>query len=59
MPRYAAFNVSKEETAVHVVDETGRTVWHGKRASDPEALATSAQVTPVIAGGEEDRFVSK
>src|SRR5919206_1783547 len=41
MPHYAALDVSNRETAIHVVDETGRTVWRGKRASDPEALATA------------------
>ena len=41
MPHYAALDVSNEETAIHVVDEAGRTVWRGKRASDPEALATA------------------
>ena len=41
MPLYAALNVSNDETAIHVLDETGRTVWHGKRPSDPEALATA------------------
>ncbi len=39
MPHYAALDVSNAETAIHVVDEAGRTVWRGKRASDPEALA--------------------
>jgi transposase len=41
MPHYAALDVSNEETAIHVVDEAGHTVWRGKRASDPEALATA------------------
>ena len=41
MPHYAALDVSNQETAIHVVDEAGRTVWRGKRASDPEALATA------------------
>jgi len=41
MPHYAALDVSNEETAIHVVDETGATVWRGKRASDPEVLATA------------------
>ena len=41
MPHYAALDVSNEQTAIHVVDEAGRTVWRGKRASDPEALATA------------------
>src|ERR671920_380225 len=41
MPQYAALDVSNAETAIHVLDETGRTVWRGKRASDPEALAAA------------------
>jgi transposase len=41
MPQYAALDVPNLETAIHLVDETGRTVWRGKRASDPEALATA------------------
>src|SRR5215213_7402286 len=41
MPHYAALDVSNQETAIHVVDEAGRTVWRGKRASDPEALAAA------------------
>src|SRR3954467_9288621 len=39
MPHYAALDGSNEQTAIHVVDKAGRTVWRGKRASDPEALA--------------------
>jgi transposase len=38
MPHYAALDVSNAETAIHVVDEVGRTVWRGKRASDPKHL---------------------
>jgi transposase len=41
MPHYAVLDVSNEETAIHVVDETDATVWRGKRASDPEVLATA------------------
>ena len=41
MPHYAALDVSNDETAIHVLDESGRTVWRGKRPSDPEALATA------------------
>src|SRR3954449_1618960 len=39
MPHYAALDVSNEQTAIHVLDEAGRTVWRDKRASAPEALA--------------------
>lgn len=41
MPHYAALDVSNDETAIHVLDEAGLTVWRGKRASDPGALATA------------------
>ena len=41
MPHYAALDVSNAETAIHVVDEAGRTVWRGKRVSDPEPLAAA------------------
>ena len=41
MPHYAALDVSNNQTALHVVDEAGHTVWRGKRASDPEALAAA------------------
>lgn len=40
MPQYAALDVSNEETAIHIIDETGATVWRGKRASDPDVLTT-------------------
>lgn len=41
MPQYAALDVSNEETAIHVIDETGAVVWRGKRASDPDVLTTT------------------
>ena len=41
MPQYAALDVSNDETAIHVIDETGATVWRGKRASDPDVLTTT------------------
>ncbi|KOX43310.1 hypothetical protein ADL19_28415 [Streptomyces purpurogeneiscleroticus] len=41
MPQYAALDVSNEKTAIHVIDETGATVWRGKRASDPDVLTTT------------------
>lgn len=44
MPHYAALDVSNEETAIHVIDETGATVWRGKRASDPDVLTATYQV---------------
>jgi transposase len=41
MTQYAALDVSDKETAIHVIDETGRMVWRGKRASEPEVLAAA------------------
>lgn len=38
MKYFAGFDVSLEETAICIVDETGRLVREGKAASDPEAL---------------------
>ena len=40
MPRYAALDVSSKETANHIIDETGATLWRGKRASDPDVWTT-------------------
>jgi transposase len=39
MAHYAGLDVSNEETAIHVVDEAGKTVWRGRRTSDPDGLA--------------------
>ena len=39
MAHYAAFDVSDKETAIHVLDEHGRSVWKGKRASESDVLA--------------------
>lgn len=41
MVQYAALDVSDQDTAIHVFDEDGRLVWKGKRASEPEVLATA------------------
>lgn len=41
MVPYAAFDVSDKETAIHVLDEHGKSVWKGKRPSEPEALAAA------------------
>jgi transposase len=37
--QYVGLDVSQKETAVCVVDETGKVVFEGKAASDPGALA--------------------
>lgn len=41
MAHYVGLDVSDKETAVHVIDEAGRMVWRGKRASEPEVIATA------------------
>lgn len=38
MDYYAGMDVSLEETAICVVDETGRIVKEGRAASEPQAL---------------------
>ncbi len=43
MVQYAALDVLDKDTAIHVLDEHGRLVWKGKRASEPEVLATALQ----------------
>lgn len=39
MPIYAALDVSKKTTSIHVVDDTGKCLWRGKAATEPGALA--------------------
>lgn len=41
MPAYAALDVSKRMTSIHVVDEAGRRLWRGKAATDPDAIAAA------------------
>jgi hypothetical protein len=41
IPQYAALDVSNEETAIHIIDETGAVVCRGKRASAPDVLTTT------------------
>jgi transposase len=38
MPRFVGLDVSQKLTAVWVVDETGRRVWRGQCATDPERI---------------------
>ena len=40
MVRHAGLDGSDKETASHVVDGAGKTVWRGKRPSEPDALAS-------------------
>src|SRR3954451_3519680 len=37
--QFVGLDVSQAETAVCVIDAAGATVWQGKCASDPEAIA--------------------
>ena len=37
--QFVGLDVSQAETAVCVIDAAGATVWQGKYASDPEAIA--------------------
>ncbi len=39
MKQYVGLDVSQKETAVCVVDETGRLIFEGRAKSDPGALA--------------------
>lgn len=52
MAAYAALDVSKNTTSIHVVDETGRCLWRGKAATDPgriaDALAAHVPETPRV-----------
>ena len=41
MAHYAGLDVSDKDTAIHVVDDSGKLVWRGKRASKPEVLAAA------------------
>ena len=60
MLHYAALDVSNQETAIHVVDDAGRTVWRGKRASDPEALAAALRrhAPELVRVGPETGFLT-
>ncbi|HPR08710.1 MAG TPA: transposase [Denitromonas sp.] len=39
MPLFAALDVSKKSTQVHIVDDAGTLVWRGKALTDPDSLA--------------------
>jgi predicted NBD/HSP70 family sugar kinase len=41
MDHYVGLDVSLEQTAVCVIDGNGKTLWQGKCASNPEALAAT------------------
>ena len=44
MKQYVGLDVSLEQTAVCIVDEQGKTLWRGKCASTPEAIAAVVKV---------------
>jgi hypothetical protein len=39
--RYVGLDVSNKDTAIHVADDTGRLVWRGKTATEPEVIAAA------------------
>ena len=41
MTAFAALDVSKKTTSIHVVDEKGVCLWRGKSLTDPDALAVA------------------
>ena len=41
MPAFAALDVSKRSTQVHVVDVAGTCLWRGKAPTEPDALAAA------------------
>ena len=41
MEQYVGLDVSLEQTSVRVVDGNGKTLWQGKCASTPEAIAAT------------------
>ncbi|MFV0475450.1 MAG: transposase, partial [Pikeienuella sp.] len=43
MPMFAALDVSKKDTQVHIVDETGKCVWRGKGLTHPDGIAAALQ----------------
>jgi hypothetical protein len=46
MKYFAGMDVSLEETAICVVDESGRIVKEGRAASEPQALPDQSQTQP-------------
>jgi len=60
MGSYVAFDVSLRSTSVHVVDETGKCLWRGKCASEPDVLAAVVRkrAPGVVRVGLETGFLS-
>lgn len=47
MPVFAALDVSKKSTSIHVTDEAGTCLWRGKALTDPDALTVA--LAPFVA----------
>src|SRR3954452_3668310 len=43
MEQYVGLDVSLEETAVCVLDKTGKVIWRGRCSSDPDAIARTVR----------------
>jgi len=46
MTRFVGLDVSQKLTAICVVDETGRRLWRGQCATDPEQIERIVRVHP-------------
>ncbi|WPE24226.1 hypothetical protein [Shinella zoogloeoides] len=56
MKHNVGLDVSQRETAVCVVDETGRLIFEGKAKSDPGALAELLRKKQVTDDSSAERF---
>jgi len=43
MEHYVGLDVSLEETAICVLDRTGKVIWRGRCSSDPDAIARTVR----------------
>src|SRR3954451_10615162 len=43
MEQYVGLDVSLEETAVCVLDKSGKVIWRGRCSSDPDAIARTVR----------------
>ena len=57
MKYFAGMDVSLEETAICVVDETGRVIKEARAASEPEALMLSFLASMCSSNGLDWRLV--
>src|SRR4051812_775767 len=60
MEQYVGLDVSQEQTSVCVIDGSGKTLWQGKCASTPEAIAATirARAPAAVRSGLEGGPVS-